>query len=181
MPLPALTFTPSDSVDDYLVQFPDVGPWLTARGISLAQLSGENEVRWWNLRADSQGMLEQIALQFSRPRWEETTDWAQESLSDLVHHLIDIHHAFCRAELPRLRWPEPLLARDICRAPAARLTVSDSHARAQRWASAISLAVISSAISARHSWPRLEPFKAARLNHLCASMRSTSMPAVPVE
>ena len=52
-----------------------------------------------------------------------------------------------------------------------------SQARAWRWASAISRAVISSAISARHSWPRVQPDKAARLNHLCASMRSTETPA----
>ena len=48
-------------------------------------------------------------------------------------------------------------------------------------ASAISRAVISIAISARHSWPRVDPDKAARLNHLCASTRSTAMPAWPVE
>ena len=48
-----------------------------------------------------------------------------------------------------------------------------SQARAWRWASAISRAVISSAISARHCWPRVQPDSAARLNHLCASMRST--------
>ena len=36
-------------------------------------------------------------------------------------------------------------------------------------------------ISARHSWPRSLPLRAARLNHLWASIRSTSSPWVPVE
>jgi len=125
MPLPALTFTPSDPIDDYLVQFPDVSPWLTAQGISLGQMGGEKVVRWWDLRADAQPMLEQIALEFSRPRWAETTDWAQESLSDLVHHVIDVHHGFCRAEIPRLRCLFAALAR--AQPEAASIQVRFEH------------------------------------------------------
>jgi hypothetical protein len=53
--------------------------------------------------------------------------------------------------------------------------------RAWRWASAISRAVISSAISARQAWLRVSPDSAARLNHLCASIRSTMTPPRPVE
>ena len=56
-----------------------------------------------------------------------------------------------------------------------------SQARAWRCASAISRAVISIAISARHCWPRVQPLRAARLNHLCASTRSTGTPPRPVE
>ena len=56
---------------------------------------------------------------------------------------------------------------------AALVAGGRSQARAWRCASAISRAVISSAISARHSWPRVQPDSAARLNHLCASIRST--------
>ena len=78
-----------------------------------------------------------------------------------------------RAQMCRAEISEEMTAREIAEA--------QRQARAWRWASAISRAVISSEISARHSWPRSLPFRAARLNHLCASMRSTSMPCVPVE
>ena len=65
-------------------------------------------------------------------------------------------------------------SRPLIRRRGAGSRSSPSQARAWRWASAISRAVISQAISARHSWPRVQPDSAARLNHLCASMRSTA-------
>jgi hypothetical protein len=68
--------------------------------------------------------------------------------------------------------------RQAARRPSA---MSASQARAWRWASAISRAVMSSEMSARHSWATWLPLRAARLNHLWASIRSTSIPAVPVE
>jgi len=65
--------------------------------------------------------------------------------------------------------------------PRRRSAMSLSQARAPRWASAISRAVMSSAMSARHSWAISLPLRAARLNHLWASMKSISTPPVPVE
>ena len=87
----------------------------------------------------------------------------------------------------------PAVAREIARAGgngavSERLRrrggcrpMSASQARAWRWASAISRAVISSAMSARASWASALPFSAARLNHLWASTQSISTPPLPVE
>src|SRR3546814_11941224 len=62
---------------------------------------------------------------------------------------------------------------DVC---SSDLAVSSSQARAWRCASAISSRDISLDRSARHCWPSTLPPSAARLNHLCAWIRSTSTP-----
>ena len=60
---------------------------------------------------------------------------------------------------------------------AALVPVSASQARAWRWASAISRAVISSAISARHSWPRVQPDKRREVEPFMRFERSTNAAA----
>ncbi len=107
MPLPPLTFTASDPVAPYLTHFPEVGGWLRERGLGpeleRALAPTNTATTWQDFHPQAAALLDYIALHFSLPRWDETTDWAQESLTDLVHHLIDMHHAYARAEIPRLR------------------------------------------------------------------------------
>ncbi len=108
MSLPPLRFAADDPVAVYLDSFPDLAAWLQAAGYpSPAQM-----VTWQEITPRPEALLTAIATALCRPHWQETTDWTQESLTDLVHHLIDVHHAYLRTELPRLSHLWASLAHD---------------------------------------------------------------------
>jgi iron-sulfur cluster repair protein YtfE (RIC family) len=80
--------------------FTDGRSWLDRRGIRLHQASDGN---WQDvIGSDADVLLDDICAELKHARWIETTDWSQESLSDLVHHLIEAHHGYLAKELPRL-------------------------------------------------------------------------------
>lgn len=103
-----LRFAPDESIAVHLDYFPDLAAWLGAAG----HTQPSPTAAWRDLTTDAAMLLESVATHVSRPRWDESTDWAQESLTDLVHHLIDVHHAYLRAEVPRLGHLASVLARD---------------------------------------------------------------------
>lgn len=108
MATPPLRFAIDDPVAIYLDHFPDLAVWLSAAGCP----SGAATATWQEISKEPETLLTAIAIELRRPHWDETIDWAQESLTDLVHHLIDVHHAYLRAELPRLQHLWTTLARD---------------------------------------------------------------------
>lgn len=71
--------------------------------------------------------------------------------------------------------------RGFLRQAARHWSVACNHARACRCASAISRAVMSSEMSARHNIAISLPLSAAKLKNLCASIKSTFTPPLPVE
>lgn len=126
MSLPPLRFAINDTVAVYLDHFPDLAAWLHTAGYELPSTT----MTWQEFTPQPEALLSTIASSLSHPHWEETTEWSQESLTDLVHHLIDVHHAYLRAELPRLQHLWSLLARD-------HHHLSDDHERFATFAAAL--------------------------------------------
>lgn len=108
MAQPTLRFATDEPVAVYLDRFPDLAGWLDTAGYG----QPPSTALWRDLTSDATTLLESVATHVRRTRWDESIDWAQESLTDLVHHLIDVHHAYLRAEVPRLAHLAASLARD---------------------------------------------------------------------
>lgn len=105
----------SASVGEVVVAYPQVRPVLERLGIDyccggdkpLVQAAAERGLGWEKVLADLEAAVNVAA--------EPDKDWSRSTLADLADHIEDRHHAFLRAQLPRI---EGLFTRVI---PAHRL------------------------------------------------------------
>ena len=92
------------TVGELVVQYPQMRLHLEKMGIDyccggklpLSAAAKQAGVEWPILRAALKDVLT------SEPKGRDNTDWNSVSLSVLVDHIVDTHHAFLKEQLPRL-------------------------------------------------------------------------------
>jgi len=97
------TIDKTTTVGDFVVQFPQLRQTLEDLGIDyccggkrpLAEAAESAGQSWPAVEAALEKALAQNAE-------SDTTDWNGESLSTLIDHIVETHHAFMKEQLPRL-------------------------------------------------------------------------------
>jgi len=92
------------SVRDIATLFPDAARLFHRSGIDYGCNALETiEEACSAAGADCRALLQQIEeLQDAAASGDARRDWAQESVAELVSHIVDAHHAYLKEELPRL-------------------------------------------------------------------------------
>ena len=111
-------FAGDDTVGDLIAHYPDLAPTLIAAGID-PLADGDERIAdgCARLGLDVDALLERLALVARKPAWDESEDWSQSGLQELVDHVVASHHAYLAGELPRLVVLAQAAAR---RSPAGR-------------------------------------------------------------